>query len=193
MVKKPSRVTLKTEKRASGTPIWDPLVRCFHWSLVLGFFTAWFTRHSQGSIHEWFGYAVLSLLLGRLLWGFIGPRYARFSQFVRSPTTILAYSKSLLAGKQPRYVGHNPLGGWMVLALIGSVLATCITGWLYTTDRFWGVEWVEELHEGLTWFCMFLVALHVSGVIYASLHGKENLVAAMLHGRKRIASGSDVD
>jgi cytochrome b len=179
--------------RTRGIPVWDLLVRFFHWSLVVGFFAAYFTRHSSGSIHNWIGYAVLGLLLMRLLWGFVGPGYARFAQFVRSPCYILSYSKLLLAGRQPRYLGHNPLGGWMVLALISSVLATCITGWLYTTDRFWGVAWVEELHDGFTWFTLLLIVMHIAGVIHASRHGKENLPAAMLHGRKRSASGNDVD
>jgi len=179
--------------RASRVLIWDLLVRCFHWSLVVGFFAAYFTRHNPGPWHEWIGYAVLTLLPIRLLWGFVGSRYARFAQFVRSPTHTLAYSKLLLAGRQPRYLGHNPLGGWMVLALIGSVLATCITGWLYTTDYFWGLEWMEELHDGFTWLSLMLVGLHITGVIHASRHGKENLPAAMVHGRKRAASGNDVD
>lgn len=159
----------------------------------MGFFAAYFTRHSAGSVHDWIGYAVLALLLIRLLWGFVGSRYARFAQFVRNPSYVYAYSKLLLAGRQPRYLGHNPLGGWMVLALISSVLATCITGWLYTTDYFWGLEWMENLHEGFTWFTLGLIVLHVSGVIHASRHGKENLVIAMVHGRKRPASGNDVD
>lgn len=178
---------------AGSIPVWDLLVRCFHWLLAIGFFAAYFTRHSSGSIHDWLGYGVGALVLIRVAWGFFGPRRARFSDFVRSPEHTRRYARDVLAGKQVRYVGHNPLGGWMVLLLLSSVLLTCISGWLYTTDRFWGVEWVENLHDALTWLTFFCVALHVSGVIKASLHGRENLLAAMIHGRKRKASGSDID
>ena len=180
-------------QRAGMVPVWDLLVRCFHWSLLSGFFAAYFTRHARGSIHDWIGYAVLALLVIRLFWGFAGPRRARFSAFVRSPAETWAYTRQVLRGKQPRYLGHNPLGGWMVIALISSIGITCLSGWLYTTDRFWGVEWVEELHEFFTWFTMGLVLVHVLGVIHASRHGHENLVAAMVHGRKRAASSTDIN
>ena len=173
--------------------VWDPLVRCFHWLLVLGFFAAYFTRHSPGQIHDWLGYGVLALIIFRVGWGFFGPRRARFSDFIPGPAATIQYAKAVWSGKQARYIGHNPLGGWMALVLLFCITVTCISGWLYTTDRFWGYEWVENLHEAFTWITMALVALHVSGVIHASRHGHENLVAAMFHGRKRAPTGSDID
>lgn len=178
---------------ADRIKVWDPLVRCFHWLLVTGFIAGYFTRHSSGSVHEWVGYALLVLLAIRLLWGFFGPRRARFSNFLRQPVQTITYSRLTLSGKQPRYVGHNPLGGWMAVLLIFFVFATCASGWLYTTDRFWGIEWVEDLHNILTWITVGLVVVHVLGVIHASRHSHENLLAAMIHGRKRPASGTDVD
>jgi cytochrome b len=97
----------------------------------------------------------------------------------------VAYSRDVLAGREARYIGHNPLGGWMVLALLGLVVLVGLTGWLYTTDRFWGVPWVEELHETLSDVLFAFVGLHILGVVFTSVRHRENLPGAMLHGRKR--------
>ena len=170
---------------ARWIPVWDALVRVLHWTLVLSVATAWLTRHSRGGWHEWIGYAALEVVANRVAWGFLGAGHARFSDFVRSPATTAAYARSVVSGREARYLGHNPLGGWMVVALLSMVALVGFTGWLYTTDRYWGVEWVEELHEALSNILFGFVALHIAGVVYTSLHHRENLVAAMIHGRKR--------
>lgn len=172
--------------------VWDPLVRVFHWTLVLAVIVAWLTRHGGGVWHEWIGYAALALIAFRLAWGCTGPRYARFAQFMRSPAATLAYSRSVLAGSEPRHLGHNPLGAWMIVALLGATAAAGITGWLYTTDRFWGLEWMEDLHEASAIAVLALAAVHVAGVLFSSWRHRENLVAAMLHGRKRAPGPHDV-
>ena len=169
--------------------VWDLLVRIGHWTIVAGVITAWFTR---GKWHEWIGYAVLAIIALRIVWGLIGSRYARFTQFVHSPKATLDYGKQVLAHQESRHLGHNPLGGWMIVALLVTLAGVCVTGWLFTTDRFWGVEWMEELHEGLTYFLFGLVTLHVSGVIFSSLRHRENLLAAMIHGRKKAPGPGDV-
>ena len=169
--------------------VWDLLVRAGHWSLVIGIVATWFIR---GRWHEWLGYTVLGIVTLRIVWGLIGSRYARFAQFIRSPAETLAYGKNVLNHKEPRHIGHNPLGGWMIAALIVTITGVCASGWLYTTDRFWGVAWVEELHEALTNFLMALAALHIGGVIFSSIRHRENLVAAMFHGRKRAPANQDV-
>ena len=87
--------------------------------------------------------------------------------------------------RAPRYVGHNPAGGVMVLALLGMLIAISATGFMMTTDAFWGSEWVETLHKGLVYAALVLVALHVVGVLFASIEHGENLVRAMITGRKR--------
>ena len=169
--------------------VWDPLVRIGHWTIVAGVITTWFTR---GKWHEWIGYTVLAVITVRIIWGWVGSRYARFAQFVRSPADTLRYGKQILAHQEPRHLGHNPLGGWMIVALLITLFGICGTGWLYTTEKFWGVAWVEELHEKLTYTLFGLVALHVGGVIFSSWRHGENLVAAMIHGRKRAPGERDV-
>ncbi|MGH8285795.1 MAG: cytochrome b/b6 domain-containing protein [Steroidobacteraceae bacterium] len=169
----------------SQVKVWDPLVRIAHWLLALTVLIAWLTRHSPGRWHEWIGYGSLVLVGVRLIWGFLGSRHARFSEFVRSPTETLGYSLKLVAGQESRHVGHNPLGGWMIVALLLNVVLVSLTGWLYTTDRFWGVAWLDALHSALADGLIVLVALHLAGVVYSSVRHRENLIAAMFHGRKR--------
>jgi cytochrome b len=166
--------------------VWDPLVRIGHWLLALSVLTAWLTRHSPGRWHEWIGYASLAIVAVRLLWGWRGSRYARFAEFLRSPRDTLKYTHAMWGGREPRSIGHNPLGGWMVVALLVVVTLVGASGWLYTTDRYWGVEWVETLHDALANVLFALVGLHVAGVLYASVRHRENLIGAMFHGRKHV-------
>ncbi|RMD64864.1 MAG: cytochrome B [Alphaproteobacteria bacterium] len=171
--------------------VWDPIVRIFHWSLVGSFAIAWVTADEWDDLHEWAGYAAAALVLFRLVWGLIGPRHARFSEFVKPPRTVIAYLKNVVAGRERRYLGHNPAGGAMIVALLCLLLGTSFTGWLATTDAFWGNEWIEELHETLANGLLLLVGLHVAGVLLASIRHHENLVRAMITGRKRATASSD--
>ena len=172
--------------------VWDPVVRVLHWALAISIAAAWFTRHGGGVWHEWIGYASLLIVALRVAWGWIGPRYARFGHFVHGPSATLRYACRMFARREVRHIGHNPLGGWMILALLSVAALASSSGWLYTTDAFWGAEWLENLHEALAIFLLVLVVLHVAGVIAASLRHRENLVAAMIYGRKRPARGDDV-
>ena len=146
---------------------------------------AWLTRHEGGSWHEWSGYLALAVVLVRLVWGWRGRGHARFTSFVRGPRETFAYARAVLAGREPRSIGHNPLGGWMIVALLATVAALGLTGWLFNTDLFWGEPWLDALHGLLADLLMALVMLHLLGVLYTSLRHRENLVAAMVHGRKR--------
>lgn len=172
--------------------VWDPLVRLFHWSLVVSFAIAWLTADEWDDLHEWAGYAAAALIGFRLLWGLAGPRYARFRQFVRSPGTVMDYIRASVRGNEPRYLGHNPAGAVMIVGLILAMAGTALTGWMYTLDAFWGVDWVEETHELLADLMLVMVGVHVAGVIVASLRHKENLVRAMINGRKRAPGDTDI-
>ncbi|MEJ2119321.1 MAG: cytochrome b/b6 domain-containing protein [Alphaproteobacteria bacterium] len=180
------------EKSKRSVAVWDPLVRIGHWGLVTGIAVTWLTTEGPSVVHDTVGYAVLALVALRLVWGFVGPQKARFLRFVRAPGATLDYARRLLRGNEPRHVGHNPLGGWMIVALLVTAGAAAATGWLYTTDRFWGVKWMEELHEVFATLILVLAALHVIGVIVTSIRHRENLVAAMWTGRKRAPEGDDV-
>ena len=174
---------------ASSAPetvkVWDVFFRIFHWSLVALFVTAFLTPDFSETIHQGAGYAIAALLVMRIVWGFTGPRHARFSDFVRGPRETLNFLRDTLYLRAKRYLGHNPAGGEMVIALIASVAATCFSGYLMTLDYFWGVKWIEEVHEACAWGCVALIGLHVLGVIVASLEHREFLVGAMFTGRKR--------
>ncbi len=112
--------------------VWDPLLRLFHWSLVASIAIAWLTTDAGTTWHAWIGYAALGLIGFRIIWGLIGPRYARFTQFIRSPGEVLSYSRDMLQKREKRYIGHNPLGAVMVVVLLLTTAATGATGWLMT-------------------------------------------------------------
>jgi cytochrome b len=137
------------------------------------------------SLHLWAGYVALAMVLARSVWGFVGSPHARFASFVRGPRTGLAYTGELLRGHAPRMLGHNPLGGWMIVLLLLCVALVCVSGILYTTDRFWGLAWLEFTHRISAWTLVGLVAGHVCGVAFMSWRHRENLVVAMWSGRKR--------
>ncbi|PHQ98205.1 MAG: cytochrome B [Marinosulfonomonas sp.] len=172
--------------------VWDPLVRIFHWALVLSFAIAWISAESLDDLHIWAGYAAAALIGFRLIWGLIGPRYARFTQFIKGPGTVLGYLKSMLRGSEPRYVGHNPVGGAMILALLTSLGGTSWTGWLLTLPKWERSDWLEEGHEIIAGVTLALVVLHIVGVIVASWRHRENLVLSMVNGQKRSASPDEI-
>lgn len=172
--------------------VWDPAVRVLHWALVAGVALGWATTEWFGDWHKAVGYAALALVVIRIVWGAIGPRHARFTSFVRGPSATARYARLALRRRAPRHVGHNPLGGWMVVAMFACIGALALTGWLYNTDRFWGDETVELIHEALAWTLVALIALHVGGVVFASVHQRENLIGAMFHGRKRAPRDGDI-
>lgn len=196
--------------------VWDPLLRLFHWSLVVSIAIAWLTTEVSESWHEWVGYVALGLIGFRLVWGLIGPRYARFSQFIRGPQAVIGYTKDMLNKREKRYIGHNPLGAVMVVALLATTAATGVTGWLMAepgrmamlpelpafvapafADSHGGDEdgdenALEDIHEAFANLLLLLIFLHVAGVIYASRRHKENLARAMVTGKKLAAAPDDI-
>jgi cytochrome b len=205
-----SRATLSAEPRglsetsgpATSTPkvrVWDPLVRIFHWSLAGGFAVAFVTEDDLLGPHVWAGYLVLGLVVFRLFWGFVGPRYARWAEFVKEPGEIMAYLRAIARFRAERHLGHNPAGGAMVVALLLALVATGLSGLaLYGVQELSGpleplmrglpAAWahpLEDIHEVLADLTLVLVVVHVAGVVLASLQHRENLVKSMLTGYKR--------
>ncbi|MEI2385064.1 cytochrome b/b6 domain-containing protein [Breoghania sp. JC706] len=172
-------------ERPDEVRVWDPLVRIFHWSLVAAFTFAYLTGDEWQSAHETAGYVIVGLVAFRLLWGLVGPHHARFASFVRGPAAVIGFLRDSVRMRAPRHIGHNPAGGAMVIALLVMLAVITGTGIMMTTDRFWGVEWVEDVHEIAANLTLGLIALHVAGVVLASFEHGENLVRAMVTGRKR--------
>lgn len=202
--------THASSEAANGPPdapaqinIWDPLVRAFHWLLVAGFATAYLVEDEPLVVHVWAGYLVLALIVVRLIWGFVGPQHARFNDFVRGPGAVGRYLGDALRGRAPRFLGHSPAGGAMVIALLLVLTGIGLTGLaLYGVEEHAGPlasvmsgapeaweEVLEEVHELLANLALALIVLHVAGVLFTSLSHRENLVRAMITGKKRRADG----
>lgn len=175
------------EERPAAVLVWDRFVRFFHWMLVVLFTASWYSGGIWDTPHLAAGYGVLALILARIAWGFFGSRFARFSDFIYPARAVFGYTNDVLRLRAHRYLGHNPLGGLMVLALLGTLVVICVSGVMMTMDAFWGVAWVDTLHAGATNVALALVALHIGGVIFTSIEQRENLVRAMITGRKRPA------
>jgi cytochrome b len=216
-----SSETIRATSRPASTLVWDPLVRFGHWALVAAFAVAYLSAEEEAGgpdpLHVWGGYVVGAIVVLRVVWGFVGPRYARFSDFVRSPIAALAYFRDLLYGRARRYVGHSPAGGAMVIALLVCLAATVATGLIAYGEEGKGPlavvmvtdanangneaehralaktggeqseSAIGELHGLMANITVALVAAHIFGVAVASVVHKENLVLAMITGRKRRA------
>lgn len=173
------------EMPPAAIKVWDLVVRVVHWSLVALFAIAFATGDQVEWLHVWVGYAIAALVVTRIVWGFIGPRNARFASFVKGPRAVLAFLKRSMHLDAPRYVGHNPAGGAMIVSLLALLTALCATGFAMTTDAYWGSKALEEVHEALAYIAIAFVGLHVVGIIVASVEHGENLAKAMITGRKR--------
>ncbi|WP_019953307.1 cytochrome b/b6 domain-containing protein [Yoonia vestfoldensis] len=217
--------TFLHEARNDGSPatgkvrVWDPLVRVFHWSLVAAFLVAWLSAEELSTVHEIAGYVVAGLVAFRLVWGFVGSRYARFAQFLKGPAATLSYVGDMTQRRERRYLGHNPAGGVMILVLLVTLAGTALTGWLMAEparlamlpqmpqivapawadadqdgaeNGLGGEEALEEVHEVLANLMLFLIALHVASVVIASFRHHENLAQAMVTGDKRAPAPGDI-
>lgn len=183
--------------------VWDPAVRLGHWAmggLVLGaFLTA--ERDDWIPVHTRLGLALLGLVVFRVVWGFVGSRHARFREFVRSPREVLAYAKQYARGEVRAHLGHNPLGGVMVVALLATLLSVTLTGLAVYLGPEWGgpltavltpstAHGVKEVHEAAAELLPWLVGFHVAGVVMSSFLERQNLVKGMFTGLKRAAGGA---
>jgi cytochrome b len=182
-------------RRRDQVYVWDQFIRIFHWSLVVAFTIAYLVEEPL-TVHVWAGYIVGILVLARVIWGFLGPAHARFSDFAYSPTEALAYLRDIIASRAKRYLGHSPGGAAMVFALLIFLAATVATGLIvYGGEQQAGPlagmfskdtgEAVEEAHELFANITLALVFFHLVGVALASFGHHENLVRAMITGYKR--------
>ena len=175
---------------AGTVKVWDISVRLFHWALVASFFVAWLSADEIDDLHEWAGYAAGALVAFRVVIGLFGTSYARFGQFIRRPSIVIGFMRDMLRGRETRYIGHNPPGGMMILALLAGILTLTVTGILLTTDA--DIDEIEDIHETVANVMLVLVAFHIGGVLLASLRHRENLVRAMITGRKRAPEPGDI-
>ena len=185
----------------ADTRIWDLPTRLFHWTLVV----LVVLLYASGEFelldmrwHFWAGYAVLALLGFRLLWGFAGSQTSRFGEFVRAPSAVVVYLKALRAGQHRVAVGHNPLGGWSVLALLASVAVQAVSG-LFASDELevdgplvahvsnYTVKLMTRVHHWNQNVLLALVGLHVVAVLAYLLLRHENLIRPMFSGRRALA------
>ncbi len=166
--------------------VWDLFVRLFHWSLVIAFFANAFFIDDDSELHQYIGYFILIIVLARIVWGFIGSKYARFRSFPPSFSASAEQAEEILHNKTHIHIGHTPLGALMIYNLIFSMLVICISGYLMTTDMFWGVEWPEELHEAFVTWAEISAFIHIAAVLFESYRTKINLPLAMITGYKKI-------
>ncbi|MCU0831561.1 MAG: cytochrome b/b6 domain-containing protein [Rhizobiaceae bacterium] len=164
--------------------VWDPFVRIFHWSLAGLFAANALFLDPETTLHRQVGYAAAALIALRLVWGVIGSRHARFRDFPPSLKGALGQISDLATGRRSLHVGHTPLGAFMIYNLLATVAAIAASGWLMTTDAFWGVAWVEEVHEAAVLWAEVSIVLHVAAVILESLRMQINLPKAMVTGVK---------
>ncbi len=186
--------------------VWDLPVRLFHWLLVLSMIASYVTAKigfDAMEIHRYLGYWTIGLVVFRILWGFVGPKHARFSSFVRGPAGIWRYAKALGAGTMIESAGHNPLGGLSVILLLALVAFQAGTGLFATDDVVWTGPYYNAVSEGWAeritgWhkmnfnFILAAVALHLMAIAFYFLVKKQNLVGAMVHGKKYVAQNDAI-
>jgi len=165
--------------------VWDVPTRVFHWLLAASFVGLFVTGDSEKwrDVHVALGYTMVALIAFRVVWGFVGTHYARFSSFAFGPGKVVAYLKSLFTRTPEHHVGHNPAGSWAVYGLLSLGLLSGVSGYLTYNEI--GGEWLEELHEVAANGMLALVVVHVAGVLVSSLLHRENLVRSMISGYKR--------
>jgi cytochrome b len=169
----------------AAVPVWDLPLRLIHWTLAASVLTAWFTANLFDTVHEIAGYVVIVLLVLRLAWSIAGNRHARLHNSIRPLRITLNYLRQMMCGEPGRYLGLNPAGAAMALALLLSLAVSSISGWMQVTRRYFGNEWVELVHTWSSNLVLGLAVVHVLGVLLACVLQKENLVRAMITGKKR--------
>ena len=173
--------------------VWDPLVRIFHWTVAGGVLANLTFLREERDWHVNIGYVVVAALAIRICWGVVGRGHARFASFVPGPRGLISYVSAMAKHREPRFIGHNPAGAAMIVLLLVLLAIVSATGWMMGLDAFWGVDWVETVHEVSANILTGAIALHIIGAIVESARHRENLPLAMITGYKRAAEGTDID
>lgn len=177
-------IKMKLNDSVKSIYVWDRFVRVFHWSLVSCVLLDYFVIDDGEIVHQWLGYAACVLVSARIAWGFVGSKYARFSDFFPTPTRIIKHLRHMVYGEQDKHIGHNPLGALMMFALMALVLVLGVTGFMQGLDAYWGEEWLMDLHGTLADILIALAAIHALAAIAMSHFEHINLVKAMITGVK---------
>jgi cytochrome b len=194
-----------SDSRLKTILVWDLSTRFFHWLLVALVALAWITGEAEGSlfiVHKLAGYGVLAAILFRLIWGFVGGEHARFRDFIYPWSVVSGYAKSLLTLRPRPSIGHNPLGGWMIILLLVALIGVAGTGLFAFEEEVAGPlassispgmgHVLAEIHEALAYFLLFLIGIHIAGVFIDSVLTGHNLIRSMFTGRKAVSRVDDV-
>ncbi len=211
-------MTTEKSNEVEQVSVWDIAVRVFHWSLVLFFTVSYITAEFDESLHVITGYIVLALVIFRLVWGLIGTHYARFGQFLYRFSRVKRYLQSLMRAEPEHYYGHNPAGGWAVVFMLVMLLLISYTGMEIEAAEGEGLlaqstvslvtaahasddehedeyenadhEFWEEIHEVLVNIMLAFIVFHIAAVLFSSGLHEENLVRAMITGKKKKVADS---
>jgi cytochrome b len=160
-------------------------LRVFHWGLAIAVTVAWLTPNDYDRLHRVSGYAVIALIAFRLVWGFAGPKYSSFRRYPRLLRAAPGYLVMLSRKRHGRYLGLNPAGAAMAVALLLTLAVSAITGWMQVTVRFFGVAWVQDLHTVSSYLALVLAVVHLLGVALMMILQRRNLILSMMTGWKR--------
>jgi cytochrome b len=187
----------------SAVDVWDWPIRLVHWLLVVLIATSWITSQVGGNAmtyHMWSGYSILSLVVFRIVWGFVGSGHARFGSFVKGPGAVMRYATGLMGTQHPRFLGHNPLGGWSVVLMLAAVTVQATTG-LFANDEIFTEgplasrvsgdtsSLLTTIHRYNVYVLLALIGLHLAAILFYLLVKRENLIGAMFTGRKYVEAG----
>lgn len=171
---------------SASVRLWDPVVRLFHLSIAGVFVANYFFNEAGDDWHVWLGYYAMGWLLVRLVWGFVGPRSARWADFWPTPTRLVAHARSLIGGRLEHRLGHSPIGALVMLLMLLAMFIAGLSGWaMEEVDALWGADWPLQVHEIAVDSLLVLVCLHIAAALFESFLLRDNLPLSMLTGRRR--------
>lgn len=172
--------------KAETLRLWDPLVRFCHWSLVVAFVGDYFLTEEGDDWHRWLGYYAVTVILVRVVWGFIGSPAARWSDFWPTPTRLVRHTRALLCGEDYHRMGHSPLGALVMVLMLVLLVGIGISGFLMEeVDYFWGEDLPRDIHAFMANALFALVCVHIVAAVVESLRLRENLPLSMITGLRR--------